>query len=171
VLLDEVAVPTVTVTSTVPVPAGLVAVQLVAELQLTEVAGAVPKSTVDGSMAKPDPVMVTTVPPDAEPDVGVMLETVGPVVYVNWSAELLAEAAVPTVTVTSTVPVPAGLVAVQVVVELQLTEVPAVLPNSTVVAPAVVEKPVPVIVTTVLPAGGPDVGLMLVTASVEEAAL
>ena len=78
----------------------------------------------------------------------------------NWGAELLDEVCPPTDNVTVTVPVPAGLVAVQVVVELQLTEVPAVLPKSTVVE-AVVEKPVPVSVTGVPPAAGPEVGLML----------
>ena len=68
-----------------------------------------------------------------------------------------------TVTVTSTVPVPAGLVAVQLEVELQEIPVAALFePKSTVVSPEVAENPVPVIVTVVPPEAGPDVGLILV---------
>jgi hypothetical protein len=78
---------------------------------------------------------------------------------VNWSALLVAEVWPDTVTVTSTVPVPAGLVAVQLLVEAQVTAVPAFDPKLTVVP--VVANPVPVIVTTV-PAT-PEVGLMPVT--------
>jgi hypothetical protein len=72
------------------------------------------------------------------------------------------EDAVPlTDTVTSTVPaVPAGLVALQVVV-VQVTDVPATEPNSTVVP--VAAKPVPIMLTTVPPARGPESGLILVT--------
>jgi hypothetical protein len=64
------------------------------------------------------------------------------------------------VTVTSTTPEPAGAVAVIWVSELTVTLVAAVAPNLTDVAPV---KPVPVIVTTVPPAAGPEVGLMPVT--------
>jgi len=59
-------------------PAGLVALQLVAELQVTAVAAVVPKLTVVPVVANPVPVMVTTVPPAEEPEVGLMLATVGP---------------------------------------------------------------------------------------------
>jgi hypothetical protein len=73
--------PAVTVTSTDPaLPAGLVALQLVAELQVTAVAAMVPKLTVEALVEKPDPVMVTTVPPASGPEFGLMLATVGPVV-------------------------------------------------------------------------------------------
>jgi hypothetical protein len=74
---------------------------------------------------------------------------------VNSSALEVALVWPPTVTVTSTVPLPAGLVAVQLVVVEQLTPVAAVVPKSTVVASAVVENPVPVIVTVVPPPAGP----------------
>ena len=57
-------------------------------------------------------------------------------------------------------PVPAGASAVICVGLSTLKSVAAVLPNSTSVAP---EKSVPVIVTLVPPASGPDVGLMPVT--------
>jgi len=80
---------------------------------------------------------------------------------VNLSAAPVAEVALPEVTVTSTVPEPAGLVALQLVVELQVTAVPATVPKLTVVP--VVVNPVPVMVTTVPPARGPAVGLMAVT--------
>ena len=122
------APPAVTVTSTAPAdPAGLVALQLVVELQVTAVPAAAPKSTVVPVVEKPVPVIVTTVPPASGPAVGLILATAGPEVYVNLSAALVAEVAPPAVTVTSTAPAdPAGLVALQLVVELQLTAVPAV---------------------------------------------
>jgi hypothetical protein len=81
---------------------------------------------------------------------------------VNSSAELVAEVCPPAVTVTATIPPDsAGLVAVQVVADAQFTDVPGTVPKLTVVP--VVENPVPVMVTTVLPAVGPEVGLMAVT--------
>ena len=67
------------------------------------------------------------------------------------------------VTVTLTMPaVPAGAVALIDVAETKVTEVPAVEPNITVVAP--LTNPVPVRVTTVPPATGPLAGLSEVTA-------
>ena len=65
------------------------------------------------------------------------------------------------VTVTSTVPVPAGAVAVIWVAELTVKPVALVAPNFTAVAAS---KLVPVIVTVVPPAVGPDVGEIDVTA-------
>ena len=65
----------VTLISTVPVPAGVVAVRLVAELYVT-LAGIVPNVTVD-ALVNPEPVMVTAVPPAVDPLVGEMLVTVG----------------------------------------------------------------------------------------------
>ena len=64
------------------------------------------------------------------------------------------------VTVTSTVPLPAGDVAVIEVALLITTEAAAVLPNLTVEAPV---KLVPVIVTLVPPVVGPLVGEIDVT--------
>jgi hypothetical protein len=72
-------------------PAGLVAVQLVTELQVTAVAAVVPKLTVVPLVENPEPVMVTTVPPAGGPELGLMLATVGPVVYVKRSAELVGD--------------------------------------------------------------------------------
>jgi hypothetical protein len=87
-LAVEVAPPVVTSTSTAPavVAAGLVAVQVVTELQLTFVAASVPKSTVSDVVENPVPVMVTGVSPARGPEVGLMAVTVGPApaaVYVN----------------------------------------------------------------------------------------
>jgi hypothetical protein len=79
---------------------------------------------------------------------------------VNWSAAVTAEVPAPVVTVTSTVPVPAGLMAAISVLETNLTEGAWVAPKST-VAPAV--KSLPVIVTGVPPAAGPVAGEMPVT--------
>ena len=75
--------PAATVTSTFPaLPAGLVALQLVVELQVTAVAATVPKSTVseDAVVENPEPVIITTVPPVSGPALGLMPATVGPVV-------------------------------------------------------------------------------------------
>ena len=78
----------------------------------------------------------------------------------NWSAVVSAEVPALVVTVTSTVPVPVGLVAVIVVLESNLTRVDAVVPKFT-LEPAV--NPVPVMVTAVPPATGPLAGAMPVT--------
>ena len=69
-------------------------------------------------------------------------------------------------TVTLTVPDPAGAFAVQAVVDEQLTEVPAFDPKLTVVEPTT--KRVPVIVTTVPPPTGPVLGVIPVTVGVTE---
>jgi len=68
--------PVVTLTSTVPVPAGEVAVIDVAELTVKPVAGVAPKLTAVAPV-KPVPVMVTEVPPAVGPVVGVVEVTVG----------------------------------------------------------------------------------------------
>ena len=66
----------VTVTSTVPDPAGEVAVIDVAEFTVTPDAAAPPNATVSPA-AKFDPVIVTAVPPGAAPDTGETPLTVG----------------------------------------------------------------------------------------------
>src|SRR6516162_9703639 len=111
----------VTVTFTVPVPAGLSAVIEVSLTTVTFVAATVPKSTAVAPV-KPVPVIVTVVPPAGGPLVGLMAVTVGAaaVVYVNWSADEVADVPNGVVTVTLTVPEPAGLSAV---VEVSLTTV------------------------------------------------
>ena len=68
--------PVVTLTSTVPVPAGEVAVIDVAELTVKPVAGVAPKLTAVAPV-KPVPVMVTEVPPAVGPVVGEIEVTVG----------------------------------------------------------------------------------------------
>ena len=68
----------VTVTFTVPVPAGEVAVTSVADTPFTLVAEAVPKCTAVG-LLKLVPVMVTEVPPAAGPEVGLIEVIVGAV--------------------------------------------------------------------------------------------
>ena len=151
-LVAETSPPLVTVTGTLPEPPGDVAVMEVpAELTLTPVAAAPPKSTVDPEV-NPDPVMVTVVPPVAGPDNGEIAVTTG--TYANCPATT----GLPPVgvTVTSTVPSPAGVLAVRMVpAELTLTPVATVPPKST-VDPEV--NPEPEIVTEVPPLAGPDVG-------------
>ena len=72
----------VTLISTVPVPAGDVAVIEVAELTVNPVAGVAPKLTTVAPV-KPVPVMVTELPPASGPLVGDMEVTVGCAAYVN----------------------------------------------------------------------------------------
>lgn len=66
-------------TSTVPAPAGLTAVQLVAIVQTTFVAGALPKRMLvpPGSVLKLTPAIVTAVPPDVGPPDGDTAVTAG----------------------------------------------------------------------------------------------
>ena len=76
--MAEVPPGVVTVTSITPAgSAGEVAVQVVADEQLTEVPGVDPKVTDVLPMKKLVPVMVTTVPPPRGPDDGEMPVTVG----------------------------------------------------------------------------------------------
>jgi len=79
---------------------------------------------------------------------------------VNWSTALVALVPLEFVTVTSTVPLPAGDVAVIDVALLTVNEVAAVPPNFTAVAPV---KLLPVMVTGVPPAAGPLFGEIEVT--------
>jgi hypothetical protein len=79
---------------------------------------------------------------------------------VKRSAVLVGLVTAGVVTVTSTVPVPAGAAAVIWVSETTVNEVALLTPNFTAVAPV---KPVPVMVTEVPPAAGPEVGLIPVT--------
>src|SRR5215472_3926207 len=154
--------------STLPaaVAAGLVAFRVVELTNCTLVAApAVTKLTVAPAV-NPVPVMVTTVPPAVGPDAGDLPVTVGavPVVYVNLSSAEVGLVLAPVVTVTSTVPVPAGLVALTAVEDTNCTPVPAFAPNLTVEAAV---NPVPVMVTTVPPAAGPDAGDTPVTVGPE----
>jgi hypothetical protein len=124
----------------------------------TLVAAALPKVTV-APEAKFVPVMVTPVPPAVGPLLGLRLVTVGWPMYVNPLARL--PLCPFTVTVTVIAPaLPAGVVAVRVVLFTTTTLVAAALPNFT-VAPAA--KFVPVMVTAVPPAAGPLFGLTLLT--------
>ena len=107
-----------TVTSTVPgACAGETAIRVVAEVTVTLLALEVPKSTV-APVTNPVPVIVTEVPPATGPAVGTMLVTVGTGSYVNWSPDEVELVPPGVVTVTSTVPVPAGETAVILVEEI-----------------------------------------------------
>jgi hypothetical protein len=79
--------------------------------------------------------------------------------YVNTSCGPVDDVPLGVVTVTSTAPLPAGVVAV-IVVSLSTVKLAVVAPNRTWVAPV---KFVPLIVTSVPPSAVPVVGLMLVT--------
>jgi hypothetical protein len=116
-------------------------------------AGVVPKRTAV-TPAKPMPVIVTRVLPASGPAAGLRLDTVGE--YVNTSTVDVAEVPPGVVTVTSTEPIPAGLRAVIVVGVTTLIFVARFVPKFTAVT---LVNPVPVIVTSVLPAAGPIAGL------------
>jgi hypothetical protein len=129
----------------------------VAEFTVTAGAALPPNATVSPA-AKFVPVIDTVVPPATGPLTGDTALTdgadgAGP--YANWSAELVALVPPGPVTVTSTVPDPAGEVAVIEVAEFTVTPVAGPAPNAT-VSPAA--KFVPVIVTAVPPPTGPPDG-------------
>jgi hypothetical protein len=79
---------------------------------------------------------------------------------VNLSTGDVADVPLGVVTVTSTVPVPAGETAEIDVGELTMNDVAAVVPNVTAVAPV---NPLPAMETGVPPASDPELGLMPVT--------
>jgi len=99
---------TVATTSTVPASCGgETIVQLVALEQFTEPGFALPNLKVVAlPRAKPVPVTVTLVPPDAGPELGDTLSTMG--VYLKRSLVVRALVPLTLVTVTSTVPAAAG---------------------------------------------------------------
>ena len=107
-LVGEVPALSVTVTCTVPDPPGAVAViEVPDEPTLTLVPGTPPNETVESDV-NPAPEIVTTVPPVAGPELGLIPVTTG--IYENSPAIT----ALPPggVTVTCTVPDPPGAVAV-----------------------------------------------------------
>jgi hypothetical protein len=150
----------VTVTCTVPVPAGLTATILVEDFTLKLRAAVAPNMTFDVPR-NPVPAMVTFVPPRGVPDDGESDVTVGFTWYVKWSSPDFALVPDGVVTWTSTVPFePSGLTTVSSVAETTSIDVPAVDPNMTVDAPIRFE---PFTVTEVPPFVGPAFGETLVT--------
>jgi hypothetical protein len=155
----EVPPAVVTTISTGPAePAGLVAVKevVLVFVMVTEAAGVVPKSTVVPGV-KPVPVTVTDVPPASGPADGLTAVTVGTPSYLKRSAFLVAEVPPDVVTVTSTTPVPAGLVTIRRLPLTRLTPVAGVEPKSTTELDV---KLLPLIVTWEPPDSGPSVGLI-----------
>ena len=110
-LVAEVPPGVVTVTSTSPAfSAGLVAVICESLTTVKDGEAVAPKLTAVAPV-KPDPVIVTEVPPEVDPDVGAIAATTGPGSIIKLSATLVAEVPLGSMTVTSTVPEdPAGLV-------------------------------------------------------------
>ena len=114
----------VTVTLTTPPlgdePAGETTVALVEEFTVTLEDALVPKSTAM-PLAKPVPLRATEVPPGMGPLLGLTPVTVGGASYVYRSALFSALVPCEVVTVTFTMPLPAGAVAVMLVEELTTT--------------------------------------------------
>jgi hypothetical protein len=107
------------------------------------------------------PVIGTLVPPAIGPADGLTPVMVGGATNVNWSAVPVALVPPGVVTVISMVPADcAGAVAVILLELLMVKVLAAVPPKLTAVAPV---NPVPLIVTLVPPAVGPEAGLTLVT--------
>jgi hypothetical protein len=154
--LDAVAVPPAVVTDTFTGPAasaGVVTVIDVAESAVT-VPAVEPKSTAV-ALARFVPVIVTAVPPVVRPLAGVNDVIVG---AGGTNVKFVVDVAVPpgVVTLIGTPPAAsAGLVTVIEVAESAVT-VPATVPKSTTDAAV---RFVPVIVTAVPPADGPEVGV------------
>ncbi len=153
----------VTVTSALPVPAGDTAVIWESDTTVKLAAGVPPNDT-DVAPVNPLPVTVTIVPPAVGPDCGLMPVTAGAGAQVNWSALERADVPAMEVTVTSALPVPAGDTAVIWESDTTVKLAAGVPPNDTDVAPV---NPLPVTVTIVPPAVGPDCGLMPVTAGAD----
>jgi hypothetical protein len=148
----------VTATVAAPVPAGVVAVIWV-PLTTTTLVAAVPLNVTVAPAAKFVPVIVTTVPPAVGPLFGDTPLTMGRTEYVNPAVRLPLCPLTVTVTVTPP-PLPAGVVAVMVVL-LNTTTLLAADPPNVTVAPAA--KFVPVIVTGVPPTVDPVFGDTLLT--------
>ena len=157
---DLVEVPSafVTVTSSVPVPAGAVTVSCVAEVTDTDAPAEEPNAT-ESPGEKSVPVTVTEVPPEVAPALGLTAVTVG-APNAKRSAAFAADApAVGEVTTTLTDPLtPDGATAVILVELLTVADCAATPPKLTVSPDAKFE---PVIATDV--PEPPDDGLRLVT--------
>jgi hypothetical protein len=151
----------VTVTFTVPAEAaGDVTVILVFDTTFMFVPTVAPNSTVV-AVSRFVPVMVTIVPPGSGPAVGEIAVTVGAATYVKSSALEVADVPPSVSTVTLTLPVPPGAVAVICVPAVFTVKLDTkVEPNLTADAPA---RFVPMMVTTVPPVAGPSEGVTAVT--------
>jgi len=129
-------------------------VRTLADLKVTDVAAVAPKVTLEVAL-KPDPTMVTGVPPTSGPVSGLIHSTDG-TTYAKRSNAVTADVPAGVVTVASVHPgVPAGVNAVIVVAERTMTPLAGVPPNDTVV-PAT--NPVPLMITDVPPLVGPPLG-------------
>ena len=149
----------VTTTSTRPAAcAGVVTVICVGVS--VEIDADVPPNVTVVAPPRFDPLMVTMVPPAVGPAAGDTPAMPGGAKKVYWSAALVALVPPTVVTLTSTVPAPAGETALIDVALFTVNEVAGVAPNVTAIAPF---RFVPVIATAVPPALGPPVGDTLVT--------
>ena len=135
----------VTVTATAPADSAGAVTTIWLAVSLTMVAAVLPKLT-EVALARSAPLIVTVVPAVKGPVAGVTLVTTG----VNWnlSAEDVAEVPPAVMTVTSTLPVPAGALTT-IWLEVSLVKVvTGVVPKSTTAGPL---RLVPVMVTVVPP--------------------
>src|SRR5262249_7791916 len=129
------------------------------ETTVNSLAGVLPKDT-PAAPLKPEPVIVTSVPPLVGAEFGLTPVTTTadpPLTNVNWSAPEVADVPAPAVTLTCTVrAVVAAVTAVICVSETTVNELAARPPKLTALA---LVKPEPVIVTLVPPLANPERGL------------
>ena len=131
----------------------------VAETTVKVVAAVAPKVTAVAPV-KPVPVMVTVVPPVVGPPVGLERVTVGGGLVGELVGDRGGRGPAGVVTVTSTVPAAGRGGGGDGGGRVDGEGGRRVVPKATAVAPV---KPVPVMVTVVPPAAGPEVGLSEVT--------
>ena len=144
-----------------PVPTGEVAVIEVGLLTVNIVAGVAPNVTAVAPV-KPDPAMVTTVPPPGGPVLAVTEVTTGAdsgVIKLNRFVPVPVPAGV----VTATLAKPAACAVVVAVIDVELTNVTAVGALPPIVTEVAPVKLVPVMVTKVPPRVVPVFGEIAVT--------
>jgi hypothetical protein len=135
-----------TVTAVAPAPAGEVAVTVLSELTVKAVAAVVPKNT-SRVLIKPDPVIVTIVPPAVGPEVGVIEVITGD----GWKLKL-SELSVPpgeVILIGTVLTICAGATASTSLSSTTVMLVAGVVPNFTLVVP---RRSVPVMATVLPPA-------------------
>ena len=143
----------ITLTETAPIPEGATAL-IELSLRIVNIARLAPNIT-SVAVVKPVPVRVTLLPPAMGPKLGDKLISIGAATYWN-AAPLLVPEVVSSVTAITPADL-GGVVAVTMLSEMTVKAVAAVPPKNT---SRVLIKPVPVMVTTVPPPIGPEIGAM-----------
>ena len=163
-LVDDVPYGVVTEISTGPADRAGLVTAISASLMILTLPAAVVSNFTRFVPVKPDPEIVTAVPPDCGPDAGVTPVILGGAMYVNWSTGVIGDVPAGVITMISTGPAKdeGGLTALMEESPLTWNDVAGVVPNKT---PVAAERPLPEMRTFVPPANGPDFGVMPFTAA------